>query len=83
MKNYSIYNNISALPYQMNLFPIHIFYIPDVEIQLYDPKICKGLENEYKTLNKKNNISDFSKKIMNNNENLFKEIETRYTGKKI
>ena len=55
LNHYSLSVKNYALPYQMNIIPIHIFYIPDVEIQLYDFKICKGHENEYKELNKKKN----------------------------
>ena len=54
LSHYSLSDKNHSLPYQMNIMPIHIFYIPDVEIQLYDFKICKH-ENEYKELNKKKN----------------------------
>lgn len=83
LKYYSIYNTDNVLPYNISILPTHIFYIPDVEIQLYDPKICKGLEKEYKKLNEKKDIKEFSKKIMSNNEELFKKIEQKYTGKKL
>ena len=51
--------NKYALPYQMTILPIHIFYQPAHEFQLYDSDVCKTLFNHYLEISlreeKKNN----------------------------
>lgn len=82
LNHYSLSVKNYALPYQMNIIPIHIFYIPDIEIQLYDFKICKGHENEYKELNKKKELDKFAQNITNKNEEIFINLERKYSSKK-
>ena len=67
--------NKEALPFQMSVEPIHIFYKPKHEFQLYDSDICKGILPIYLELNERQEIKEFANNIINETNNLFIDLE--------
>ena len=48
-----------SLPGQMSLIPIYIFYYPENFMQLYDEKLCKGLEGMGKRNQERKEVKEF------------------------
>ena len=72
---YNMRENKYALPYQMTILPIHIFYKPDHDFQLYDPDICTTLLDHFIELNEREEIKTVADDILNETNNLLVDIE--------
>lgn len=59
IERYNLNDNGSALPYQMSVEPIHLFYKPDHEFQLYDSNLCKGHKELYEGRKLSQEVQDF------------------------
>ena len=64
-----------ALPYQMSIEPIHLFYKPDHDSELYDSTYCYGFKEEYELLQRREEIFNFVDNIMNETNNMFMDLE--------
>ena len=75
LNTFNMSDDGSALPYQLSIQPVHLFYKPDHEIDLYDTRICFGHKKDYEERQRRKEIFDFVDKIMNETNNLFMELE--------
>ena len=80
LSDYSINNSISALPYNMTIVPIHSFYTED-QFQLYDINNCPGIKNISEKQKNRKEIKNFAKKLMEENKELFKDLEKKFKNK--
>ena len=76
LSNYSINNSNSALPYNMTIIPIHSFNNDDHQFQ-YDINNCPGIKNIIEKQNH-SKIKEFAKELMEENKELFKDLEKKY-----
>lgn len=85
LKKYHLNESPSSLPNNMEIMPIHIFYVPAHDFELYDSEICKGLVQKYEKQNNRKEIKDFVDGIMkdNNNKELIINLEKDSTGKTV
>ena len=72
---FNMSDNGTALPYQLSIQPVHIFYLKDHEIDLHDTRVCFGDKKNYEERQRRKEIFDFVDKIMNETNNLFMELE--------
>jgi len=75
--DYNMNNNKTSLPYQMSIEPIHIFYAPDHEFELYNPDLCPSLRAQYEKQNERQEIKDFADKLISETNNLFFDLEPK------
>ena len=68
-------NNNYALPFQMNIIPIHLFYKPDHEFELYNTNICKGHLEIYEKQKTRDEIKKFREKILSRFPDVFEYLE--------
>ena len=80
LQNFLINNDTSALPYNMTILPIHIFYDPDHHFQLYDIKNCPGIKNISEKQKNREEIKEFSNRLKNGSKDFFKELEKKFTN---
>ena len=74
--NYSLNgNNNYALPYRMNILPIHLFYKPAHEFELYNTNICKGHLEIYKQQQARDEIKQFGENLTSEFPNVFQYLE--------
>ena len=59
IKDYNLNDNGAALPYKMSVQPVHLFYKPDHEFQLYDTNLCKGHKDLYEERKMRDDIIKF------------------------
>lgn len=65
----------------MTILPIHIFYDLDHHFQLYDiKKLSRNLKYIRKTKKWRRKIKEFSNRLKNENKDLFKELEKKFTN---
>ena len=64
-----------ALPFQISVEPIHIFYTPKHEFGLYDSDICKTLYPHYDELNKRKEIKEYADNIIDETHGLWLDLE--------
>ena len=74
VSEYNITNH-EALPYQMSIEPIHIFYEPLHEFQLYKADICKPLLPYYEKLNEREEIKAYADDIIKDTNGLLLDLE--------
>ena len=75
IKDYNMSINREALPFQMTLEPIHIFYKPSHEFELYDPDICTTLYDSFVKQNEREEIKDYANDIINATNGLLIDLE--------
>ena len=68
-------NNYYALPFKMNILPIHLFYRPAHEFELYSTDICPGHTEIYKAQEKREEIKAFGEKLTSTFPNVFETLE--------
>ena len=68
-------NKLYAMPYKMNIVPIHLFYIPDHQVQLHDYKNCPGLKENYLKQLTGEKVKEFRKKLEDEFSDVLKDIE--------
>jgi len=68
-------NNNYALPFQMNIIPIHLFYKPDHEFELYNTNICKGHLEIYEKQKTRDEIKKFREKLFSRFPDVFEYLE--------
>ena len=68
-------NDGSALPYKMSIEPIHIFYKPKHEFQLYDTDLCIGHKQKYLEQQNNQKIRDLADELNNHFDRLFFDLE--------
>ena len=75
INDYNMNINRKALPFQMSIEPIHIFYKPLHEFELYDPSICTSLYQTFVEQNKREEIKDYANDIINATNGLLIDLE--------
>jgi len=68
-------NDGSALPYKMSIEPIHLFYKPKHEFQLYDTDLCVGHKQKYLEQQNSQKIRDLADELNNHFDRLFFDLE--------
>jgi len=68
-------NDGSALPYKMSIEPIHLFYKPKHEFQLYDTDLCIGHKQKYLEQQNNQKIRDLADELNNHFDRLFFDLE--------
>ena len=68
-------NSNYALPFQMNIIPIHLFYKPDHEFELYNTNICKGHLEIYEKQKVRDEIKKFREKLFSRFPDDFEYLE--------
>ena len=74
INNHNMFSGRFALPNQISVEPIHIFYKPLHEFELYDQKICKPLEQGYLELERREEIKQYANDIINETGTLLKDL---------
>ena len=74
INDHGMFSGRFALPNQISVEPIHIFYKPLHEFELYDPKICTTLQQDYLNLNAREEIKQYANDIINETGNLLKDL---------
>ena len=74
IKEYNMSMNRYALPNQISVEPIHIFYRPLHEYELYNPNICTTLEKGYSDHDTREEIKQYADNIIKETGNLFKDL---------
>ena len=72
---YNLTDNISALPYRMSLEPVHLFYKPRHEFQLYDTDVCKGHKEKYEQQKNSKIVHDFGDELNEKFDDMFFKLE--------
>ena len=72
---YNLNNTGMALPYGISIEPIHLFYKPRHEFQLYDTNICTGHKEKYEQQKNSKIIRDFSNKFLEDFGYMLYDIE--------
>ena len=75
INDYNMSVNREALPFQMSIEPIHIFYRPLHEFELYDSGICTTLYEPFVKQNEREEIKDYANDIINSTNGLFIDLE--------
>ena len=89
IKEYNLNENGSALPYQISVQPVHLFYKPDHEFQLYDTNLCLGHKSLYEERKLRQEVQDFGDRLLDdfkyfsdleptNNETFLRDYWTIY-----
>ena len=65
----------SALPFKMSIEPIHLFYKPKHEFQLYDTNLCFGHKEKYLEQQNSKRIKDLADDLNNHFDRLFFDLE--------
>ena len=65
----------SALPFKMSIEPIHLFYKPKHEFQLYDTNLCIGHKQKYLEQQNSKRIKDLADELNNHFDRLFFDLE--------
>ena len=74
--NYSLNgDNNYALPYGMNILPIHLFYKPAHEFELYNTNLCKGHLEIYKQQLAREEIKQFGENLTEAFPDVFQYLE--------
>lgn len=68
-------NEGTALPFKMSIEPIHLFYKPKHEFQLYDTDLCIGHKQKYLEQQYSKKITDLADELNNHFNRLFFELE--------
>ena len=68
-------DNNFALPHRMNILPIHLFYKPAHEFELYSTSLCKGHLEIYKQQLARPEIKQFGEKLITKFTNVFQYLE--------
>ena len=68
-------NNYYALPNKMNIMPIHLFYKPAHEFELYSSDICPGHKEINKAQTNRKEIKEFGEKLTTSFPNVFETLE--------
>ena len=76
INDYKMSINREALPFQMSIEPIHIFYKPKHEFELYDSGICTTLYQPFVEQNEREEIKDYAKDIINATNGLLVDLES-------
>ena len=76
INDYNLNEKNYALPYQMSIEPIHLFYKPDHELHGYDKKVCPTIMKQYEETSNRKELHDFvDEKLMANYRNVFLNLE--------
>ena len=71
IKDYNLTSEKVALPFGMSVLPVHLFYKPDHEFQLYDTNLCLGHKEKYEEQKKRDEVKEFGDKLLNQFDFLF------------
>ena len=63
LKQYKLDETNYALPFGMSIEPIHLFYKPLREFQLYEPGICKSIKPNYEKQIRRQEVLDFGDEL--------------------
>ena len=63
INEYNLNENGSALPYQISVQPVHLFYKPDHEFQLYDTNLCLGHKSLYEERKLREDVQKFGDRL--------------------
>ena len=74
IKSYNLTDG-SALPFKMSIEPIHLFYKPKHEFQLYDTNLCIGHKQKYLEQQNSQRIKDLADDLNKKFDRLFFELE--------
>ena len=72
-----------ALPYNMEILPVHISNPLDDKFLLFDSNYCPGLREELDKAHNNKIIKSYSKKLKEKTKDLFIESEKQYSNKNI
>ena len=75
INKYNMNEEGDALPYKMSVLPVHLFYKPEHELELYDARYCFGHKEDYEQRQRRKEIFDFADKINEETNYLFMELE--------
>jgi len=75
IKKYNLENSSMALPYGISIQPIHIFYKPNNDFQLNKEDICKGFNEKYEKLKKREEIKEFVDHLSDDIKQVFMNLE--------
>jgi hypothetical protein len=76
IKHYNLNSdNNYALPYGMNVLPIHLFYKPDHEFELYNSDLCKGHKEIYEKQKARNEIKEFANELFERFPGMYEYLE--------
>lgn len=62
--HYKLIEDNAALPYKMSIEPIHLFYRPRHEFELYNTDICKGHKEVYEKQKVRQEVSDLGDELL-------------------
>lgn len=71
--------NNYALPFNMDILPVHILNSIDDQFQLLSTNICPKLSEQYEKVHQNETIKNFAKKLKENTKDIFIEIEKNFT----
>ena len=75
LDEYDMKEKGSALPYNINIVPIHLFYKVEHDFDLYDEELCPYRYEISNKSHKSEIVLNFVDKIINNTNNLFMDLE--------
>ena len=75
INKYNLNETGGALPYKMNIAPIHLIYKPDRDFELYDERYCPKRHEIVDKAQKSNRVINFINDIIDKTGNLFKDLE--------
>jgi len=75
INKYNLKESGAALPYKMNIAPIHIIYKPDKDFELYDERYCPNRHNIVDKAQKSDKVINFVNDIIDKTGNLFTDLE--------
>ena len=64
-----------SLPFQMNVFPFHFFYLPNHHVQLQSRKNCPNLKKMRKQVEKREDMINFINKLNNKYGKILMKLE--------
>ena len=75
INKYNMNETGNALPYKMNVAPVHIIYNGDHDFDLYNENLCPYRDILLQKSHSSNEVKDFVKKLLNDTGDLFQELE--------
>ena len=60
---YNLTRDKAALPYRISIEPVHLFYRPDHEFELYNPDICPGHKEIYEKQKIRQEVKDLGDEL--------------------
>ena len=72
INKYNLTSYRSALPFSMSVLPVHLFYKPDHEFQLYDTNLCKGHKEKYEEQKQRKAVKEFGDHLLEKFDFLYK-----------